>query len=173
MQNILSDCQKLLIIFRALLFHQCAKEKIVKMSCLPVSRPSWEWSRVQLSFAVRKLSWVSDQVGISVLFTKMCRPRPFPKPSSSSELCSGDKKGKHEQKRDASNYSFTVLRLKWFLIWTCRRLLSAICQFAFLMSMFDGSSFHLHIIIHRAQILYKNPRPRIQTIHTCQTRTQH
>lgn len=57
--------------------HQC---------CLPVSRPSWEWRRSQLSLAVRKFSRVSDHLGISVLFTKMCRPLPFPNPSSSSEL---------------------------------------------------------------------------------------
>lgn len=65
---------------------QCIFMPYEDMGYLPVSRLSCECRRSQLSLAVRKLSRVSDQLGISALFNKMCRPRPFPRPSSSSEL---------------------------------------------------------------------------------------
>lgn len=53
---------------------------------VPDSRVSCECKRSQLSLAVLKCSSVSVQAGISVLLTKMCVPRPFPRASSSSEL---------------------------------------------------------------------------------------
>lgn len=142
-----------------------------KLWCLPVSRPSWEWRRSQLSRAVRKPSRVSAQLGISVLLTKMCRPRPFPKPSSSSELCINTQKAHLIKQHNSFTQDLCKKKFEGIEVCLCHCLFSPVSLFAFLLCVFHWSFIQIYIAVHWAQVLHQDPWPRTHTTNSFKTQT--